>query len=88
MKLNHEHIEYILTCLEANTTKVGNIKIYLLTTLYNASMTISSYYMVEGTMTCMEVDKKLQQNPGKNCFRVLGMVYWNHVQIGRRHENK
>lgn len=47
MKLNHEHIEYILTCLGANTTKVGNIKAYLLTTLYNASMTISSYYTVE-----------------------------------------
>ena len=47
MKLNHEHIEYILTCLQANTTKVGNIKAYLLTTLYNASMTISNYYTAE-----------------------------------------
>ena len=47
MKLNHEHIEYILTCLDANTTKVGNIKAYLLTTLYNATMTISNYYTTE-----------------------------------------
>ncbi len=47
MKLNHEHIEYILTCLGANTTKVGNIKAYLLTTLYNAPMTISNYYTAE-----------------------------------------
>ena len=47
MKLNHEHIEYILTCLDANTTKVGNIKAYLLTTLYNATMTISNYYTAE-----------------------------------------
>ena len=47
MKLNHEHIEYILTCLQSNTTKVGNIKAYLLTTLYNAPMTISNYYMAE-----------------------------------------
>lgn len=47
MKLNHEHIEYILTCLQSNTTKVGNIKAYLLTTLYNASMTISNYYTAE-----------------------------------------
>ena len=40
MKLEHGHMEYILTCLGANTTKVGNIKAYLLTTLYNAPMTI------------------------------------------------
>ena len=47
MKLNQMHIEYILTCLGANTTKVGNIKAYLLTTLYNAPMTISNYYTAE-----------------------------------------
>ena len=47
MKLNQMHIEYILTCLSSNTTKVGNIKAYLLTTLYNAPMTISNYYTAE-----------------------------------------
>ena len=47
MKLNHMHIEYILTSLGANTTKVGNIKAYLLTTLYNAPTTISNYYTAE-----------------------------------------
>ena len=47
MKLEHGHIEYILTCLGANTTKVGNIKAYLLTTLYSAPLTISNYYTAE-----------------------------------------
>ena len=47
MKLEHGHIEYILTCLGANTTKVGNIKAYLLTTLYNVPLTISNYYTAE-----------------------------------------
>ena len=47
MKLEHGHMEYILACLGANTTKVGNIKAYLLTTLYNAPMTISNYYTAE-----------------------------------------
>ena len=47
MKLEYGHIEYILTCLQSNTTKVGNIKAYLLTTLYNAPMTISNYYTAE-----------------------------------------
>ena len=47
MKLEYGHIEYILACLQSNTTKVGNIKAYLLTTLYNAPMTISNYYTAE-----------------------------------------
>lgn len=47
MRLNHLHMEYVLTCLAANTTKVGNIKAYLLTTLYNAPLTMSNYYQAE-----------------------------------------
>lgn len=44
MKLKKEHLEYVLTSLNNNTTKVGNIKAYLLTTLYNAPATIGNYY--------------------------------------------
>jgi len=47
MKLNFTHIEYVLFCLHRNTNKVGNIKAYLLTTLYNASLTISNFYQAE-----------------------------------------
>ena len=47
MKLGKMHMEYILSCLGANTSKVGNIKSYLLTVLYNAPVTISSYYAAE-----------------------------------------
>lgn len=47
MKMTYSHIEYVLFCLHRNTTKVGNIKAYLLTTLYNASLTINSYYQAE-----------------------------------------
>ncbi len=47
MKLTQEHIQYAMDCLSKNTTKVGNIKAYLLTTLYNAAMTKSSYYRAE-----------------------------------------
>ncbi len=47
MKLNQIHIEYVLQCLEKNTGKVGNIKAYLLTALYNAPLTINNYYMAE-----------------------------------------
>ena len=44
MKLDYSHIEYVLFSLQKNTAKVGNIKAYLLTTLYNATMTINHYY--------------------------------------------
>lgn len=44
MKLDHSHMEYILHCLHENTTKVRNMKQYLLATLYNAPATISPYY--------------------------------------------
>ena len=47
MKLTHAHIEYVCLCLNKNTTKVGNIKSYLLTALYNSVLTINQYYQAE-----------------------------------------
>ena len=44
MKLNAEHIRYVLKCLSENTTKVRNIRQYLLTALYNAPATIRPFY--------------------------------------------
>ena len=43
MKLDCSHIEYALECMKKNTTKVRNIKKYMLATLFNASSTISGY---------------------------------------------
>ena len=44
LKLNHEHIAYVLDSLSQNTTLVKNIKAYTLAALYNAPTTISQYY--------------------------------------------
>jgi len=44
LKLDMEHIKFVFDCLKENTTKVRNIKQYLLTTLFNAPATIGSYY--------------------------------------------
>ena len=44
LKLNGEHIQFVLGCMKENTTKVRNIKQYLLTVLFNAPTTISNYY--------------------------------------------
>lgn len=47
MKLSQFHIEYVFDCINKNTTKVRNIKAYLLTTLYNAPVTMGHYYTAE-----------------------------------------
>lgn len=47
MKINSSHVEYVLDSLKSNTTKVRNIKQYILATLYNAPLTMSSYYQAE-----------------------------------------
>ena len=44
LKLDMEHIKFVFDCLKENTTKIRNIKQYLLTTLYNDPTTIGSYY--------------------------------------------
>lgn len=44
MKLNSLHIQYVLDCLKENTTYIRDMKQYLLTTLFNAPVTIDSYY--------------------------------------------
>ena len=47
LKLNMNHIQYVLECMEKNYSKVHNIKNYLLTALYNAPNTIGNYYQAE-----------------------------------------
>ena len=47
LKLNYSHMEYVLHCFKQNTTKVKNIRKYMLAVLFNAPTTIDSYYMAE-----------------------------------------
>lgn len=47
LKLNMNHIQYVLECMEKNYSKVHNIKNYLLTALFNAPNTIGNYYQSE-----------------------------------------
>ena len=44
LKLNGEHIRFVMDCMKENTTKIRNIKQYLLTALFNAPTTIGNYY--------------------------------------------
>lgn len=44
LKLTGSHIQYVLACMKENTTRIRNIKKYLLAALYNASVTMGNYY--------------------------------------------
>lgn len=44
LSLDSDHIRFVLTCLSENTTRIRNVKQYLITTLYNAPITIGNYY--------------------------------------------
>ena len=44
LKLDDGHIRFVFDFLNHNTTQVRNIKQYLLTTLYNAPVTMGNYY--------------------------------------------
>ena len=47
LKLNMFHVEYAMDCMRKNTSKIHNIKKYLLAALFNAPSTISGYYQAE-----------------------------------------
>ena len=47
LKLNAEHIQYVLDCLKDNPPCIRNIKQYLLAALYNAPLTIENYYAAQ-----------------------------------------
>ncbi len=58
LKLNYSHIRYVIDCMHNNTSKVGNIRAYLLTALFNAPNTIEHYYQAE-------VNHDFQASPGE-----------------------
>jgi len=47
LKLNREHIRFVFECLRENTTQVRNVKKYLLAVLFNAPVTMESYYAAQ-----------------------------------------
>ena len=63
LKLDSEHISFVLDCMKENTTKIRNIKKYLLTALFNAPSTIGSYYT---SLVAHDMANGLLTKPGKN----------------------
>ena len=47
LKLESSHLEYVIGCMQNTTTKITNIKSYMITALYNAPTTINHFYQQE-----------------------------------------
>ena len=47
LKLNSSHLDYVIGCMKDTTTKINNIKAYMVTALFNASSTMNHFYQQE-----------------------------------------
>ena len=47
LKLDDGHIRFVFDCLNHNTTQIKHIKQYLLTTRYNAPITMKDHYAAQ-----------------------------------------
>ena len=73
MKLDTEHICFVLDCMKENTTKIRNIKQYLRAVLFNAPSTIGNYYtslvahdMASGALAPKEPHDPYSFKPGES----------------------
>ena len=47
LQLTRDHLQYVLESMKVNTTRVRDIKQYLLAALYNAPLTLNSHYAAQ-----------------------------------------
>ena len=59
MKLNADHIRFVLKCLAESTAPVRNMKQYLLAALYNAPTTMQLYYLVPDEPALRELSEQV-----------------------------
>lgn len=67
--LGQDHIEYVLTCLEQTSSRIGNIKAYLLTSLFNAAVTIDTYY---AAAVHHDLTEEAEEQPAPEEIRICG----------------
>ena len=58
MKLNADHIKFVLKCLAENSSPIRNMKQYLLASLYNAPTTMQLYYQNQANHDLAAKSKK------------------------------
>ena len=81
MKLNADHIKFVLKCLAENSSPIRNMKQYLLASLYNAPTTMQLYY----AHLCGTVGKQEQWRDLFCCHRSGYGTDSHHAGRGSRH---
>ena len=59
MKLNADHIRFVMKCLAESTAPVRNMKQYLLAALYNAPTTMQLYYLMPDETALRELSEQV-----------------------------
>ncbi|EHO49703.1 hypothetical protein HMPREF9099_02801 [Lachnospiraceae bacterium oral taxon 082 str. F0431] len=82
MKLDGEHIRFVLDCMRENTTKIRNIKQYLKAALFNAPSTIGNYYtsLVAHDMASGALSPKKPQSATRTIIHAMRAKACNHPQ--------
>ena len=82
MKLDGEHIRFVLDCMRENTTKIRNIKQYLKAALFNAPSTIGNYYtsLVAHDMASGALSPKKPQYGDPDYYHATRAKACNHPQ--------
>ena len=81
MKLNAEHIRYVMDCFKENTTKIRNIRQYMLTTIYNAPTTIDTYiHGFEADIKTVEAHPQIAE--GFCGMEIRGKAYTEKADAG------
>ena len=82
MKLDGEHIRFVLDCMRENTTKIRNIKQYLKAALFNAPSTIGNYYtsLVAHDMASGALSPKKPQYGDPDYYSAMRAKACNHPQ--------
>ena len=83
MKLNADHIRFVLKCLAENSSPIRNMKQYLLASLYNAPTTIRQSFR-PGEITAEEANKvgyelAMRFTKGKHAFVVATHTDRQHI---------
>ena len=71
LKLDSSHIEYVLHAMDENPSDIRNIRAYLLTALYNASLTMDNYYSALVNRDLYGQPKRLKRRFQKNAYNLL-----------------
>ena len=64
LKINDSHIQYVIDNISSNKTEIKNIKAYLLTTLYNATMTMNTHYQAMASHDLSDQNEEDQESAG------------------------